>query len=98
MRRFLLLTIFCTFGWAAGPSFNIRDFGAQADGKMVRLDRCPGTVVRNSRASAGTGTFLETAPGEHVILEGNVLGAAKRPTAETKANYWTSEPATERLP
>jgi polygalacturonase len=93
-------------GAASGPAFLVRDSQdaeldavttrtPRPDAPVVRLDRCPRAIVRNSRAWAGTGTFLETAPGELVTLEGNVLTAAKRPTAEIKANYWKPEPATE---
>jgi polygalacturonase len=88
-----------------GPAFLVRDSrdleldgvssAPRADLPVVRLDRCPGAIVRNSRALAGTATFLETAPGEHVTLEGNVLGAAKRATAESKTDYWKPEPTTE---
>jgi polygalacturonase len=82
----------------SGPAFLVRDSAdleldgvasraPRADAPVIRLDRCPGAIVRNSRAVAGTGTFLETAPGEHAALEGNILGAA-RATAEVKADYW----------
>ena len=69
-----------------------------ADAPVVRLDRSPGAIVRASRAFEGTGTFLSTGPGElkGIVLEGNVLGSARNPTAEAKADYWKSaEPATE---
>jgi hypothetical protein len=51
---------------------------------VVRLERCPGAIVRASRAFAGTGTFLSVPPGElkNVVLEGNVLGSAQKPTEE----------------
>jgi polygalacturonase len=65
---------------------------------VVRLDNCPRGIVRNSRAFQGTDTFLSTAPGEikDIILEGNVLGAARRATEEKTADYWQIiEPATE---
>jgi polygalacturonase len=91
---------------ASGPAFLIRDsrdteldgaatHAPHADAPVIRLDRCPGAIVRNSRAFSGTGTFLETAPGERVALEGNILGAAERPTKESPADYWKPEPATE---
>jgi hypothetical protein len=57
--------------------------------------------VRASRAFQGTGTFLSTGIGElkSIVLEGNVLGSARRPAAEAKADYWKSaEPATEAEP
>ena len=60
-----------------------------ADTPVIRLDRCPGAIVRSSRAFAGTGTFLSVAPGElkNVVLEGNVLGSARKPTEEAVANF-----------
>jgi polygalacturonase len=63
-----------------------------ADAPVVRLDRSPGAIVRASRAFPGTGTFLATGPGElkSVVLEGNVLSNARKPTAEAKADYWKS--------
>lgn len=84
-----------------GPAFAIRDSkdleldGATArpiaaGAPVIRLDRCPGAIVRNSRAFAGTGTFLSTGPGElkAIVLLGNALGSAKKATEE-------SEPAAE---
>lgn len=65
---------------------------------VIRLDACPGAVVRNSKAFAGTTTFLSTAPGElkKVMLEGNTLGVALQPTEEKALEFWqTTEPATE---
>ena len=49
------------------------------DAPVIRLERCPGAVVRASRARAGTGTFLSVGPGElkDVVLEGNALGNAR---------------------
>jgi hypothetical protein len=78
-----------------GPAFLVQDSRElELDGvatrqplagaPVIRLERCPGAIVRNSRAFAGTGTFLSVAPGElkNVTLEGNVLGAAKQPAEE----------------
>ena len=55
-----------------------------ADAAVIRLERCPGAIVRNSRAFPGTGTFLSLAPGElkNTMLEGNVMEGAKTPTEE----------------
>jgi len=55
-----------------------------ADSPVVRLERCPGAIVRNSRAFDGTDTFLSVEPGElkDVVLEGNELGSAKKPAEE----------------
>ena len=84
----------------SGPAFLVQDSKAleldgvttrrpPADAPVVRLERCPGAIVRNSRAFAGTGTFLSVPPGElkEVALEGNMLGAAKKPAAEAKSNF-----------
>ena len=93
----------------SGPAFAVRDSREAeldhvasrkplADMPVVRLDRSPGSIVRDSRAFTGTGTFLSTGPGElkSVMLEGNVLGSARRPTVEVKADYWKdAEPPTE---
>ena len=56
------------------------------DAPVIRLERCPGAIVRNSRAFAGTGTFLSVPAGElkNVVLEGNVLGEAKKPVEEAE--------------
>ncbi len=93
----------------SGPAFLVRDSKdleldgittrkPSADTPVVRLDNCPDAIVRNSRAFAGTGIFLSTAPGElkSVMLEGNTLGAAREAKEEKAAEYWkTTEPATE---
>jgi hypothetical protein len=54
---------------------------------VLRLDRCPGAIVRASRAFAGTGTFLSTPPGElkDIVLQSNVLDSAQKPTEESAA-------------
>jgi hypothetical protein len=96
----------------SGPAFLVKDSKDMRldnvstrkplpEAPVVRLDRCPGAIVRGSRAFPGTGTFLSTAPGElrGIILEGNTLGNARKPAAEVKADYWqTAEPATEAEP
>jgi len=82
----------------SGPTFLIRDSkDLELDGvstrqplagvPVVRLERCPGAIVRASRAFAGTGTFLSTPPGElkDIVLQGNVLDGAQRPTEESAA-------------
>ena len=82
---------------SGGPAFLVRDSKELeldgittrkplADAPVVRLERCPGAIVRASRAFAGTSTFLFVPPGEvlkDVVLEGNALGAAQKPTVET---------------
>jgi polygalacturonase len=84
-----------------GPAFLIRESkDLELDGvstrkpvsgaPMVRLDHCPGAVVRGSRAFAGTGTFLSVAPGElkSVVLEGNMLGSVLKATEEAAGDFW----------
>lgn len=81
-----------------GPAFLVRDAKdleldavstrqPLADAPVIRLERCPGAVLRASRAFARTGTFLSVLPGElkSVVLEGNALDAAQKPTEETAA-------------
>ena len=57
----------------SGPAFLLRDSKELeldhvssrkplADVPVVRMDRCPGAILRNSRAFGGTGTFLSTNP------------------------------------
>jgi len=55
-----------------------------ADWPVLRLERCPGAIVRNSRAFDGTGTFLSVPAGElkGLVLEGNALDGAKKPVEE----------------
>jgi polygalacturonase len=81
-----------------GPAFRVEDSqDAELAGvsthqplpgqPVIRLDRSPGAILRDSRAFAGTGVFLSVAPGAlpDVALEGNVLGAAATPTQEAAA-------------
>jgi hypothetical protein len=96
----------------SGPAFLVRDSqdleldhvatrSPLADMPVVRLDRCPGAIVRGSHAFPGTGTFLSTGLGElkGIVLEGNVLAGAKRPAVEVKGDFWkSSEPPTEAEP
>jgi hypothetical protein len=91
-----------------GPAFLVQDSQElELDGvstrkpsagtPVIRLDRCPGAIVRNSRAFAGTDTFLSVAPGElkSVVLEGNVLDSARKATEEAAGSEPTHEPPTE---
>jgi len=59
---------------------------------VIRLDRCPGAIVRDSRAFAGTGTFLSVGPGElkKVVLMGNALGNARKAVEESVKGYPTT--------
>ena len=96
----------------SGPAFLARDSrelqldniatrAPLAGAPVVRLDRCPGAIVRASRAFQGTDTFLSVGHGElkSLVLEGNVLVNARKPAVETKADYWKStEPPTEAEP
>jgi hypothetical protein len=83
-----------------GPAFQVRDStDLDLDGvstrkplpemPVVRLDRCPGAVVRG-RAVAGTGTFLSVPPGGliTVVLDGNALGSARKATEESATDFW----------
>ncbi len=96
----------------SGPAFLVRDSKEleldavssrkpSSDAPVIRLDRCPGAIVRASRAFAGTATFLSVAPGEmkSVVLEGNALGDARKAAEEAKPGTWyKAEPPTEREP
>jgi polygalacturonase len=91
-----------------GPAFLVRESRAlelnhvssrkpAAGEPVVRLDKCAGAIVRDSRAFAGTRTFLSVGPGElrDVRMIGNELGTAT--TEEKAADYWReAEPPTER--
>lgn len=83
----------------SGPAFSVRDSKElELDGvatrkvvagsPVVRLERCDGAIVRDSRAFAGTGTFLSVGPGElkKITLEANSLGSAEKATEETAAS------------
>ncbi len=85
---------------AKGPAFLIRDSQnleldgvtsrkPLADTPVIRLDHCPGAIVRNSRAFPGTATFLSVGLGElkKVVLEGDVLGEARKATEESAKEY-----------
>ncbi len=60
-----------------------------ANAPVVRLEHCPGAVVRNSRAFAGTGTFLSVAPGDlnSTVLKGDVFEGAQKPTEEAVGDF-----------
>ena len=70
-----------------------------AGSPVIRLDHCPGAIVRNSRAFNGTGTFLSVGPGElkNTVMEGNALGQAKNAIEESAKDYTlTPESPTEK--
>jgi polygalacturonase len=90
----------------SGPAFLVRDskdlllqdVSSMRPGEgapIVRLDRCPDAIIRGSRAFEGTGTFLSVAPGElkTLILEGNLLGKAKKQSEEVAQDYWKASAA-----
>ena len=93
-----------------GPAFLIRDSSnLELDGvtsrrpltgvPVIRLDNCPGAIVRDSRAFAGTDVFLSVAPGElkSIALLGNLLTGARQQTEESaKAYEMTPESPTEK--
>jgi polygalacturonase len=81
-----------------GPTFLVQDSkGLELDGvssrepaagePVIRLERCPGAIVRGGKAFPGTGTYLSVAPGElkGVVLEDNALGNAHTPAEEAPA-------------
>jgi polygalacturonase len=91
----------------SGPAFLVRDstdllladvssVHPPAGAPVIRLDRCPGAIVRASRAFDGTGTFLTAGPGElkTLLLEGNFLGKAQKPSLESAEDFW--KPAAPR--
>jgi polygalacturonase len=91
-----------------GPAFLVQDSKElELDGvstrqplagtPVIRLDRCRGAIVRDSRVFAGTDTFLSVAPGElgSVVLDGNVLDSARKATEEAAGSEATHEPPTE---
>jgi len=91
----------------SGPAFLIRDaseleLDAVSTSKplpempVIRLDHCPGAIVRGSRAFAGTGTFLSVAPGEmkSIALTRNTLGSARKATEELAKDF----PMTPEVP
>ena len=92
----------------AGPAFWLQDSKElELDGvstrkpltetPVVRLERCPGAILRNSRAFAGTDKFLSVGTGElkSLALENNVLGAAQQATEESAGYKPAPQPSTE---
>jgi polygalacturonase len=92
----------------AGPAFLVQDASdlvldgvttrqPQTNTPVIRLDRCPGAIVRGCKAFPGTGTFLSVAPGEleQLVLEANALGNARKSTEETRGTEPAREPPTE---
>ena len=86
---------------ADGPAFLVRDSKdleldaittrePLPDVPVIRLDHCPGAIIRASKAFSGTDIFLSLAPGElkGIVLEGNALGLARTPTAEVSKDFW----------
>jgi hypothetical protein len=93
----------------SGPAFLVKDSKEleldhvssrkpAADAPVLRLDRCPGAIVRDSRAFAGTGAFLSVGAGElkSTVMQGLVTGSAKKATEEVAREFWgAAEPPTE---
>jgi polygalacturonase len=87
----------------SGPAFLVRDSNEleldrvttrkpRPGTPVVRLDRCPGALVRPGMRYGGTAMFLSAGPGElkNLRVEGGPL------SSESKVNYWiTVEPVTE---
>lgn len=93
---------------ATGPAFTIADStgldldnvttgGPQITAPVIRLDRCPGAVVRNCRPFAGTTTFLAAGPGElkDIIAADNVSAGAKTWAIESAGAPPVRQRATE---
>jgi len=85
----------------SGPAFLIRDSRdleldavstpqPLADTPVIRLDHCPGAIVRASKAFPGPGTFLSVAPAElqDTIFEGNFVNLARQATEECAGDFW----------
>jgi hypothetical protein len=69
-----------------------------ADVPVVRLDNCPGAVIRGSKAFTGTNVFLSV-PGRErnqVLLMNNLLSGAKVEAQEADTDLWSSIPARKR--
>ena len=56
---------------------------------VVRLDHCPNSILRGSRAFAGTGVFLSVPPGElkDIVMEGNTLDKAQMAVEEAILDF-----------
>ena len=89
-----------------GPAFMFRDAAdlelsgvtsrqPLASLPVIRLDKTPGAIVRNSKAFTGTGTFLSVGAGElkSLTLDGNAISRAKKPIEESATDYWGMPPA-----
>ena len=93
---------------AQGPAFLIRKSPGlemdavqsrlPADAPVVRLDDCPNTIIRDSRAWPGTEVFLSTQPGAKYILHEKDQLNAKFPTEEKDADYWKGINSPDRAP
>jgi polygalacturonase len=90
----------------SGPAFLVRDSrDLELDGvttraplagsPVIRLDRCLDAIVRGSKASAGTGTFVSLGLGESqgVTMQGNTLGGARKAMEEAAGDYWKTSGA-----
>jgi hypothetical protein len=85
----------------AGPAFLVRDSTElDLDGittrkpvpaaPVIRLDRCPGALVRAAKAIDGTGVFLSAGPGElkNIVQDNNALAPARKAAEESAGNFW----------
>jgi hypothetical protein len=57
---------------------------------VLRLDDCPGAIIRDSRAWPGTDVFLSTQPGAKYILHEKDQLNARTPTQEKAEDFWKS--------
>jgi polygalacturonase len=83
-----------------GPAFLVRNStGLLMDGverrtesgaPVVRLDDCPGSIIRSGRAWPGTEIFLSEKPNAagETILDTAYLGNAKQARVESPEDYW----------
>jgi outer membrane protein OmpA-like peptidoglycan-associated protein len=95
----------------AGPAFSIRDSAnleldhvsmpkPLAETPVIRLEKTPGAIVRDSKAYPGTGAFISTPPDEvgNVSLQGNVTGEARTlVSANAKEDWPAATPVTKEL-
>jgi hypothetical protein len=61
---------------------------------VVRLDDCPGAILRGSKAWTGTNVFLSVSPRQRsqIILMNNLLSAAKLEVQEAETDLWPAIP------
>ena len=65
---------------------------------VIRLDDCPGAIIRGSKAWTGTNDFLSISPQQRsqIIMTNNILSAAKREVLEAETDLWPAIPEKSR--